>query len=298
MHKWFQLLVLWLSPPLLLAASAEKEPPDLPSVVVRIAEKQENSDRFFYPVTIDSRQDSEVYAEINGVVKDIKVALGASVQSNDVLLLIQQTRPDFAYTAFAVRSPITGKVAGINKKIGSRVQQGDSLIQIVNSADLVFRIEIPESELTIFKAEMRGTMECRSFEEKLPVVIAGISPQVSPLTGTASAELAFASKDISPAILSEIRKKLFPGMIGRAMFVTNTRQTFRLPKEALSLEQKTYFLRIVRDGVIVRKNLVLGKEFGNEVEILSGIDPGDAVVVSRQRFLKEGERVQVESPTP
>jgi multidrug efflux pump subunit AcrA (membrane-fusion protein) len=48
----------------------------------------------------------------------------------------------------------------------------------------------------------------------------------------------------------------------------------------------------MQDGKTVRKNIRVGEPSGDNVEVISGLEPGDQVIVSGSR-LEEGQKVHV-----
>ena len=87
---------------------------------------------------------------------------------------------------------------------------------------------------------------------------------------------------------------LRPGMVGRLII---RRRTFEdavvIPREAV-VERETGPIAFVVEGdAVVSRPLQLGASQGNRIIALSGLDPGDRVVVSGGRDLIDGERVIV-----
>lgn len=266
---------------------------DLPTVHIVKIERRALFDSFLYPVILESQKESEIYAEIDGVVKDSKVTIGQSVKADQVLMMLRQNSPDYAYAPFAVKSPIEGKIAAVQKKIGGRVQKGDLLVHIVNDEDLVMKFAIPEGELTVLKAGIPGEIRFRAIDANLPIIVSGISPLVSPATGTADGELAWGPA-LPPATAAAIRKHLFPGMVGRVTFHVNRRNGIAIPKDALVFEKKTYFVRLLVDGKSLKREVTIGKTLGETIEILTGLNAGDTLITQRSKYLKDGEAVTIQ----
>ena len=60
-----------------------------------------------------------------------------------------------------------------------------------------------------------------------------------------------------------------------------------------------YLLGVVRDGKVALLPVILGKDYGTEVEVLSGISPHDLVIMNPADSLTSGavvRAVQADSP--
>ena len=64
-----------------------------------------------------------------------------------------------------------------------------------------------------------------------------------------------------------------------------------VPYEAVNTDKEGDFCYLVKDGVIVRQNVVTGISSDMDVEIKEGISEGDTVVISSDMDLTEGLQV-------
>jgi RND family efflux transporter MFP subunit len=66
-----------------------------------------------------------------------------------------------------------------------------------------------------------------------------------------------------------------------------------IPKNAVRTDSGTSFVLLVRDGKLERRAVSLGLERGTEVAVLSGIAPGDSLVVKGPEGLHDGDKVEI-----
>ena len=64
-----------------------------------------------------------------------------------------------------------------------------------------------------------------------------------------------------------------------------------VPKAALRGDGESTFVWTVRNGQVGRSPVRVGEDFGDTVQITSGLDGGEALVVSGPENLREGMRV-------
>jgi multidrug efflux pump subunit AcrA (membrane-fusion protein) len=56
---------------------------------------------------------------------------------------------------------------------------------------------------------------------------------------------------------------------------------------------RTAYVFIVKDGKAVRRDIVLGYQGNGMIEAVSGVEPGDMLVVRGQHNLEDGKAVKV-----
>jgi RND family efflux transporter MFP subunit len=88
--------------------------------------------------------------------------------------------------------------------------------------------------------------------------------------------------------------RLRTGMFGRILFPTGREDLLVVPKRAV-VQVGGYdgLYTVTADNVVHLVMVTTGKTFGDEVEVLSGIDPGTRVAVSLVDRLADGARVEV-----
>ncbi|MFI3282289.1 MAG: efflux RND transporter periplasmic adaptor subunit [Rikenellaceae bacterium] len=91
--------------------------------------------------------------------------------------------------------------------------------------------------------------------------------------------------------------KLRPGMYARSEFVMGTKSGIMIPDVAVlkqygSAENYVY---VVKDGVVERRSVVVGRKVGSFVDILSGLNIGDEVAVTAFSRISDGVSVEVKN---
>lgn len=91
--------------------------------------------------------------------------------------------------------------------------------------------------------------------------------------------------------------ELLPGAYAEVHFqIPNAAPALILPVSALIFRSQGLQVGVVGSGShAVLKQLTLGRDFGNEVEVIAGLDPADAVIVNPPDSLVSGEQVRVVS---
>jgi RND family efflux transporter MFP subunit len=86
--------------------------------------------------------------------------------------------------------------------------------------------------------------------------------------------------------------KLLPGLYAEATLAMDQRpNAIAVPLQAVSQDNDKATVFVVASGKIVNRPVVLGIQTPTDAEVLSGLQPGEMVVVSDRSSLKPGERV-------
>jgi len=68
-----------------------------------------------------------------------------------------------------------------------------------------------------------------------------------------------------------------------------------IPKGAVRSDSSVSYVLLVRDGKVERRAVSLGKDRGTEIAVLSGVSPGDSLVVKGPENLHDGDKVEIRS---
>ncbi|HET7649400.1 MAG TPA: efflux RND transporter periplasmic adaptor subunit [Gammaproteobacteria bacterium] len=190
-----------------------------------------------------------------------------------------------------IRAPITGTVAKRLVKVGNTLTANQSVFLISNFDPLLAVLYVPENALPELHAGQPATLSADAVPGKrFNGRIARISPVVDPQTGTFKVTVE----------LRHIAGELAPGMFSRVLITYDThRHTLLIPRTALVTEDGESAVYVVKAGVAHRVSVKTGYSNGTEVEVVSGLDQGDAVVTLGQNSLRDGASVAViNAPAP
>ena len=185
----------------------------------------------------------------------------------------------------SVRSPISGVVAERMVKLGDRIGPATRLYVLVNMNSLISRAHIPGTELPNISVGQPARITTSLLPDlDFPGRIIRISPVVDPNSGTFRVTLA----------IDDAERKLRPGLFVKTNIVTATHDRAMLvPKRAVVYDDGYPHVFVVRDSTARKIQLDLGFEDTRNWEVLSGVSPGDSIVVVGQNGLKDQARVRV-----
>lgn len=271
-------------------ASDQKPAEKKPTVIVQDVKTQKMSDRLIYPGRVRSKIEAQVTAENEGQLKEILKPVGSFVRRGEAVLIIQNTDPVYKFAPVKVHAPASGLLSRLDVSLLSKVEKGAPLFLITDPGALKVEVEIPANELGYFKIGHSGKVESITGDGskvETDAKVVGLSPLVDPKTGTATAQLEFGKKALS--------QSLRPGLIVQVQFSVNGRESVILPSSSLTYKEGKPYVRIL-DGIKAQRVPVeIRSELGGSVELKSGVVGGAKVITRANRFISDGEEVEVET---
>jgi RND family efflux transporter MFP subunit len=224
-----------------------------------------------------SKQDLEqAQSNYDGALADVK-AMDAQITSSQVQLKY--------YSVFA---PTDGIVGDVPVHVGDRVTNTTPLTTIDERNGLEVYISIPSEHARDIKMGSPVEVLDQAGKVLLKTNVYFISPQVE--TGTQSI-LVKAPADKAADVLRNMQ-------LVRARIVWNTHSGVTIPVIAVSRISGQFFAFIATDDngktVVHQRPLELGEITGNDYTVLSGLNPGEKVVIAGGQNLADGAPVTIQ----
>jgi membrane fusion protein (multidrug efflux system) len=298
MTVFFTSALLCLFASLTLAAPSpnQDKPQDKPRVLLEEIKALEDKRKILIPVKVEAKIQSLVTADIEGHITRILKPLGSLVRAGEVVLYLENKDPGFTYAAVPVRAPVAGVISQYWTSQMAKVIRGEKLFTVINPKSLKLSAEFPSADLQVVRAGMLGQFKNETQKDSnLAVRIVGISPLVDSRTGTASAELEFATPAKSAP---GFQANLPPiGSVGQATFEINQGSILMVPEASLIFQDGKPMVRVLKGlDQIAKKVIELGEQRDTAFVVKSGITQGEKIIVRSSRPLKEGDTIEIEQP--
>ena len=184
-----------------------------------------------------------------------------------------------------IRSPFSGLVSERMIQVGQHIRPGDELFQVTDSDPLIARIFLPERDvlgLEVGREVKIGLSAAESVE--FVGRVRQISPVVDVATGTVKVTIEAADP---PAMVR-------PGSFVGIHIVREAHpDALLLPREAVLRELQTAHVFVADGETATKREVALGLEEEDLVEILGGVEAGEQVIVAGQGGLKDGSAVRI-----
>jgi HlyD family secretion protein len=208
----------------------------------------------------------------------LAVQQSALDQARAILRLKQQQRDDLN-----VRAGLSGTLQVVPVEVGQQVSPGTNLARVANPSRLKAEIKIAETQAKDIQIGQKASIDTRN--GIVPGLVARIDPSVQNGTRTVDVTLTGdlpngAVPDLSVDGTIELERLADVVYVGRPAF---------------GQEQSTVGLfKLEPDGHAMRAQVKLGRSSVNTVEIMSGLTPGDQVVLSDMSALDGFDRVKLQ----
>lgn len=181
-----------------------------------------------------------------------------------------------------VRSPMAGVVIDKHIQEGDLAQPGQALVTLYNPDRLQLVAAVPERLALKLKVDDPIGVEIDALGLACEGTISQIVPQASP-----------ASRSMLVKVTGPCPPGVYSGMFGRVLIPEGTRQQLRVPAAAVRRIGQLEMVQVIaadmsdddQQRVVVERRFVrTGEVEGGQVEVLSGLSPGEKV---RARFMDD-----------
>ena len=184
-----------------------------------------------------------------------------------------------------ITAPFGGVVAARHVEIGSMVQPGMVVANLVDVSVLKVRLNVAEKEVISIREGDRVEITSDLYP--------GISYFGRVATIGAKGDEAH-TYPVEIALPNNGAHPLKPGMFARVSFTSiPKRSALVVPRASIIGSIKDPKVYVVNNNVVKIREIMVGSEAGTDVEVLKGLLPGDAVVVSGHNNLRDGMQVEV-----
>jgi len=182
-----------------------------------------------------------------------------------------------------IRSPINGIVGRRFVEEKERVQMDQKLFRIVDDNILKADINLPEEEYDFVKMGSKVEIQKKGNSGTITGYVNEISPIIDDETGTFKVE-----------VNVKREKGFIPGMFVNLDIITReNEEALSIPKKAVVEKDNKRGVYIVNDKKAKFRNVKIGIEQEDYIEITDGLDKTHKVVVVGQNMLKEGQKVKI-----
>lgn len=300
-------------------------------VTVDAARLTELGSRQQYTAQLEAKTLNNITAQAGGRVKQILVAVGDRVAAGQVVARMEATQASAAQiqladakTNFArmdelykvggiskaqweqakstleqaklsygnasentlLRSPISGFVTAKNYDNGDVTSPAQPILVIQQVSPLKVVVNVSEQYYTRLKPGLEASMSVEALgTESFSGRITKVYPTVDATTHTVGVEIEVANKD----------QRLRPGMYARLSLDFGIRQALTISDKAIVRQAGSgiRYVYVLKEGKAVYREVELGELQDGRYEVLSGIEPGEQLIISAPSRLKNGTAVKL-----
>lgn len=210
------------------------------------------------------------YDEAEAQLKDL------SARRDEAKLALTRTR---------VVAPISGRINKIKTKKGELLKIGDQVAQILQYDNVKITVGVPESDVAAVFDLQEAEIVIEALDDRRVIgKKIFLARQPRSLARLYDLELAVSNPD----------GRILPGMFAQVALVKSVHDdALSVPLYAVISEGNDSHVYIEHNEKAVKRTVTLGTFSGWQVQVTSGLNPGDRVIVVGHRFLENNQPVKV-----
>ena len=190
-----------------------------------------------------------------------------------------------------VYAPFSGVLTRRNVDPGMLINSGaqaagKELFDIARVDPLRVYVSVPQAYAPSMKVGVKAAVTLQEFPgQKFTGTVVRTADAIDPATRTLNTEVDVPNKD----------GKLLPGSFGQVHFAAgNSVPRITIPVNAMLFRAEGPQAAVVgADDKVQLRSIVIGRDFGNTIEIVGGLEPSDRIIINPSDSLEAGQQVRV-----
>ena len=186
-----------------------------------------------------------------------------------------------------IRAPFDGVIVNLpHYSEEAKLNSGTSVVTIMDYSTMLLEINLPESAINEVKVGQKANITHYTLPKDTIIgEITELSPAISAETRTFKGKL----------VIDNSKLLIRPGMFVKADIVTESHNsTIIIPKNIVRNDRNRRTVFVVDQGIARAKQVRLGLEDKTSVEVLSGLDKDDQLVIRGFETLRDGSKVKIQ----
>jgi membrane fusion protein (multidrug efflux system) len=185
-------------------------------------------------------------------------------------------------------APFDGVVGLRNISVGALVQPGTMITTIDDDSVMKLDFSVPSVFLSTIAPGIDIEARAHAFRDKVfEGTIASVDSRIDPVTRSIKVR----------AILENPDRILKPGLLMSVVLEKDPREALVVPEEAMILESNKFFVLVVVENqettTVEMREIKIGQRRRGEVEVLSGLNDGELIVIHGTTRARPGMPVEV-----
>ena len=233
-----------------------------------------------------ARNQVTIFPAAGGRLVETRLGVGDRVNRGDVVAMVDPSRPGEVYSRSPVVSTVSGTVLQAPFSIGDTVTTQSGVYVVGDLSSLLIETNIAERFVSSVTQGLRATLWLEAVPgETFTAEVFEINPVIDPVSRTLRIRLRFTDAD----------PRIKAGMFATISLVTSRRINVPvIPRMSVINTYGSWIVFVVgEDNIARRREVTLGIDNENFIEILEGVNFGDRVVSAGQNFLSDGDLVRI-----
>ena len=233
-----------------------------------------------------ARNQVTIFPAVGGRLVQTRFSVGDRVTSGSVVAMIDPARPGEVFSQSPVVSTVSGTILSAPFSVGDTVSTQSGVYVVGDLSALAVETFVPERFVASVVYGMKAVLWFEAIPgETFNAEVTEINPVLDPASRTLRIRLRFINPD----------PRIKGGMFATLNLVTSRKENVPVVQRASVINTYGSWIVFVVDenNIARRREITLGLENEEYLEILSGVTPGENVVSAGQNFLTDGDSVRI-----
>jgi multidrug efflux pump subunit AcrA (membrane-fusion protein) len=233
-----------------------------------------------------ARNQVTIFPNIGGRLVEMRFSIGDRVNRGDVVAMIDPSRPGEVYSRNPVVSTVSGTVLNTPYSIGDTLSTQSGVFVVGDLSSLLIETFVPERFVAAIRQGMRAVLWFEAIPgETFNAEVIEVNPVIDPVTRTLRIRLRFLNPD----------SRIKAGMFASVSLVTNRKVNIPVVQRTSVINTYGSWIVFVVDenNIAHRREVALGIDNEDFLEIISGVSLGENIVSAGQNFLSDGDSVRI-----
>ncbi len=184
----------------------------------------------------------------------------------------------------SVKAPFSGQLGMRDFSLGAYLNQGVTITTLAQTNPLKVDFTIPAKYASKIRKEMQVNIGTNDREKISVATIYAIDPVVSSSTRSLRAR----------ALMPNPGQEFISGdFVQVSVKIEQTSEALLIPSESVIPELNTHVVYKVKQGKAAKTDVTIGTRTESEIQITSGLETGDTVIVTGLLEINDGDKVEV-----
>ena len=181
-------------------------------------------------------------------------------------------------------SPIDGTVDAVNIKLGQMVAPGLSAITVINFSNLKVKADVAES----YAARVKTGNEVQ-------VLFPDAKDSISSKVSYASRAISSLSRTFNVEVMLDNTKEYHPNMVAKLRIndFQSPAPEIIIPVKYIQRGTSDNYVLVAQNGKSVKKIIKTNREYNGMIEVTSGLNAGDLLIIAGYDMLNDGDAITV-----
>ena len=248
-----------------------KRPP--PSIIVSEVIKNEFSDNIESFGTAIAKKTQTFRVERKNLLSDLD--LKDFVEKGDIIVKLKDRNIIAPFSGVLGFRGITEDVLGSENSI---------ILTLDDSSEIYADLKIPENFATVLKKGLKVKAKFSGIKDKI---------FIGEVEGVASRVNAETRSVLTRVKIDNPNYELIPGSLLEVTLGFNKRNSLSIPDTSIILEgNKAYVYKVSEDNIASRLEIQIGLREDGNVEVISGLNPGDIIVAEGLKKVRPNSKIK------